>query len=257
MKYEIQTVMHETKVRTITVKEIRMLNPNMKEFIFIGEDLRDFISASPDDHLKVFFPHADEEVATVPEFNRDYKEDPKRPLLMRDYTPRWFDNEKKELSIVFYLHKYGVGADWARNAKVGSRLVIGGPRGSRVVPHNFDGYLFIGDETFIPSVLRQIEEIPSTPHLEVIFVIALSENKVLIPEKENLTVHWVVIPEATKEDFENALQILKKREGDWYAWVGCEKKSALAVKDRLIENFGFNPSWVSAKGYWQQGPQNK
>ena len=51
-----QRVMHPLKFRLLQVKDITQTSPLMKKIALTGEDLADFVSASPDDHVKVFFP---------------------------------------------------------------------------------------------------------------------------------------------------------------------------------------------------------
>src|SRR6266568_4230449 len=72
--------------------------------------------------------------------------------VMRDYTPRRFDAVQRELDIEFALHGDGPAATWAAQAAPGQRVMIGGPRGSFIVPTDFDWHLLIGDETALPAV---------------------------------------------------------------------------------------------------------
>ena len=76
---------------------------------------------------------------------------------MRDYTPRAFDAAGNRLTIDFALHDAGPATAWALNARPGETLLIGGPRGSTVVPDDFDFYLLAGDETALPSIGRRLE----------------------------------------------------------------------------------------------------
>ena len=64
---------HETRRRTLTVQAREQITPNMLRLTLGGPELEGFVSAAPDDHIKVFAP--DETGATV----------------MRDYTPRRYD----------------------------------------------------------------------------------------------------------------------------------------------------------------------
>ena len=77
----------------------------------------------------------------------------------RDYTPRRYDAGRNELVIDFALHDAGPATDWAAQAEPGQQLAVGGPRGSFVVPDDFDWYLFIGDETALPAIGRRLEEL--------------------------------------------------------------------------------------------------
>ena len=54
----------------------------------------------------------------------------------RDYTPL-YDAERHELAYDFYIHDGGIASRWALEANVGDKLVIGGPRGSLVVPEDY------------------------------------------------------------------------------------------------------------------------
>ena len=66
---------HELKFRELTVSEVTSLTPHMIRIELTGEDLSDFSSLSPDDHIKLFIDDAGAEAPVT-----------------RDYTPRAFDN---------------------------------------------------------------------------------------------------------------------------------------------------------------------
>lgn len=66
----------------------------------------------------------------------------------RDYTPL-YDAERHELAYDFYIHDGGIASRWALEAKVGDKLVIGGPRGSLVVPEDYAWQLYVCDESGI------------------------------------------------------------------------------------------------------------
>jgi NADPH-dependent ferric siderophore reductase len=114
----------------------------MLRLTLAGAELTGFTSLSPDDHVKVVVP------AEAGSTER------------RDYTPRRFDAQTHELAIDFALHDGGPVTTWARHARPGDPAEIGGPRGSMRVPHDFDWWLLIGDETALPAIGRRIEELP-------------------------------------------------------------------------------------------------
>ena len=76
---------------------------------------------------------------------------------MRDFTPRRFDSKTATLVIDFALHDAGPATRWALGARAGDRLEIGGPKSSKVVPDDFDGYLLVGDESALPAIGRRVE----------------------------------------------------------------------------------------------------
>ena len=65
-----------------------------------------------------------------------------RPLN-REYTPLHFDAQANELTLDFYLHDGGVASEWAEGAKPGDTLIIGGPRGSLIIPMDYQWQLYL------------------------------------------------------------------------------------------------------------------
>jgi len=146
---EIRRVRHEVKRRRLTVDKITGITPKMLRITLTGAELAGFTSLGFDDHVKLFFPT---ESTSEPE--------PTDGPPMRDYTPR-YDAGAGVLHIDFAIHDAGPATDWALRARVGDSLTIGGPRGSAIIPMEFDWYLFIGDETALPAIGRRLEELPA------------------------------------------------------------------------------------------------
>ena len=155
-------VRHETKMRLLQVREVSRLTPKMVRIVVSGEALAGFISAAHDDHVKLFFPQPgqDKPVLPTPTPNGPvYPEGAPRPAA-RDYTPRRYDAAANTLVVDFVLHGEGPATTWAAQARPGQFLGVGGPRGSFIVPDDFDWYLLAGDETAIPAIGRRLEELP-------------------------------------------------------------------------------------------------
>lgn len=99
--------------------------------------------ASFDDHIKLLLDVGDAEP------------------VRRDYTPRHFDVRAQELTLEFALHGDGPAAQWAAQAQPGHRATVAGPRGSFIIPMDYDWHLLVGDDTAIPAIARRLEELPS------------------------------------------------------------------------------------------------
>src|SRR6185436_499825 len=96
----------------------------------------------------------------------------------RDFTPRRFDVASGTFVIDFALHDAGPATNWAVAAKVGDTLEIGGPRGSAVIPDDFDWYILIGDETALPAIGRRVEELrQDVPVTTIVAVASLEETQ--------------------------------------------------------------------------------
>src|SRR5690606_13408927 len=156
-----QKIRHPLKARQLQVCRVTSLTPSRVRITLTGEDLAEFMSASFDDHVKVFFPSSPDAKPVLPVIGPSGPTFPEgeRPAA-RDYTPRRYDSATQELDIDFVLHGSGPAATWAAQAAVGQYLGIAGPRGSFVIPHEFDWHLLIGDESALPAIGRRLKELP-------------------------------------------------------------------------------------------------
>ena len=237
--HRISRVRHEPRRRTLRVEAIEDLAPKMRRILFSSPDLADFVSASADDHIKLFFPSTG----------------PDEPSAMRDFTPRRFDTAQGQMVIDFALHDAGPATAWARSATVGDPLEIGGPRGSAVVPDDFDWYLLIGDETALPAIGRRIEELRvGVPVTSVVVVDSVEGGQAFIT-RAAWSPLWVA-REGRRDDaaaLQAALAQVDLPQGDGFVWIAAEAGVARAVRSYMVEKRGHRPEWLKAAGYWKQG----
>jgi NADPH-dependent ferric siderophore reductase len=225
----IQRVRHELKRRELTVASIMPMGPGFVSISFRSEDLADFVSMSFDDHVKLFFD--DDSVSPV----------------RRDYTPRAFSSEDRSLTIEFALHGHGTASEWARKATVGQRLAIAGPRGSMIVPPEFDWHLLVGDSTALPAISRRLEELPQDARAFVA-VLAEDADRREFSSRAWVDVQWV----DTAEALVDALRLLSLPEGTGFAWGGGEARAMARVRQVLNEK-GLPRELTRVSAYWKQG----
>lgn len=236
--HTITRVRHEPRRRKLVVRSIEPVTARMLRIVFTGDDLVDFTSLGPDDHVKLFFP--------VP------GADP----AMRDFTPRAFDRAERTLAIDFALHDAGPASDWARSARPGDMLTIGGPRGSLVVPADFDWWLLVGDETALPAMGRRVAELPAgTPVTTLASVADRHEQQDFVGDCR-LQSLWVHRPLDAADDPAPLLSVLRSLpwpDGDGFVWIAAEAKVARAVREHVLADRGHPPAWLKASGYWIRG----
>ncbi|WP_176085075.1 siderophore-interacting protein [Martelella sp. HB161492] len=232
----IERVRHELKRRKLTVVSREQISPSMLRLVFSSDDLADFTSSAPDDHIKIFIDTG----ADKPE--------------MRDYTPRSYDNEARRLTIDFALHEAGPVTAWAIGARIGDELDIGGPRGSAVLkgPKRF---ILIGDETALPAIGRRIEEAADGTSIISLVAVADEKDRQSFGTKAALDDHWLVRPEAASTDpsvFITALRDLPLT-AETFVWIAAEAAVARAIRNYLVEERGHPLTWLKASGYWTKG----
>jgi NADPH-dependent ferric siderophore reductase len=211
----------------------------MQRIVFTSPELHDFTSAGADDHVKLFFPG-----------------DGGGPACMRDYTPRMFDPEMGSLTIDFALHEAGPATAWALAAKVGDALDIGGPRGSTIVPDDFDWYLLVGDETALPAMGRRVEELRPGASVTTFAVVERVEERQAFHGEASLRSYWIAREGQPLDDaslIRFALDDYVLPPGDGFVWIAAEARTARALRSYMMDTRGHPKSWVKASGYWSRG----
>ena len=251
-------VRHETKMRLLQVRDVRHITPKMVRIVVGGDDLTGFISAAHDDHVKVFFPHPGQEKPVLPTPSPNgpvYPEGVERPAS-RDYTPRRYDAGANTLTLDFVLHDAGPATAWAAQARPGHFLGVGGPRGSFIVPDDFDWYLFAGDETAIPAIGRRLEELPAGARVIAVVEVADASEEQRFDTRTSLETHWLHRDGAVAGDgslLRKTIAALPLPGGDGYAWVAAEAATAKALRSHLVGERGLSKDRVKAAAYWKQG----
>jgi NADPH-dependent ferric siderophore reductase len=225
----IERVRHDLKLREVTVARINRVSPGFASITFQGEALADFTSLSFDDHVKFMFNDASGE------------------QVRRDYTPRRFDTHAREVDIEFALHGHGGAAEWARNATIGHSAIIGGPRGSMILPLAMDWHLLIGDDSALPAVTRRLEELPAGARVVAVLLVDTADRRTFAT-RADARIHWVDSDDAL-------LQVLKDlplQAGAGLAWGGGEAALMARVRQVLVET-GMPRQAAKVSAYWKRG----
>jgi NADPH-dependent ferric siderophore reductase len=227
----VQRLRHEPRRRDLQVRRVEAVGAHFVAVTFAGEALADFVSASFDDHVK--FMIGDEAVG----------------LVRRDYTPRRFDAERQELTIEFALHGQGNASAWARSAAPGQRAVIGGPRGSMVIPLDHAWHLLAGDATALPAIHRRLEELPPGVRAIVVLQIADLADRRHFDTAAELELHWVT----DAEQLVAAMRALALPPGEGFAWCAGEASAMARLRDVLLVEKGHPREAMRVAAYWKLG----
>lgn len=227
----IRRVRHELRRRDVAVRSVERIGASFVSVTFAGPSLNDFVSDSFDDHVK-FIVDA-----------------PGGEPVRRDYTPRHFDRARGELVIEFALHGHGHASAWAARAQPGMPASIGGPRGSMIIPTDYDWHLLAGDATALPAIHRRIEELPAGLPVTVLLQLPDAADHRDFGVREGLTVQWVDGPDAMLA----ALRAWPLPSGEGYAWAAGEASEMARWRDVLIREKGHPRHAARVAAYWRRG----
>lgn len=227
----VQRVRHELKRRDVTVCRVTSVSPGFRSIDFTGGALADFVSASFDDHVKVIIDAGDA--------------DPVR----RDYTPRAFDQAARQLTIEFSLHGDGPAATWARTARPGQHVTIGGPRGSMIIPVDYEWHLLIGDETALPAMSRRMDELPADAQVRIIGQVAALADRRAFAGLATPVVDWV----STDAELIDAARSITLPPGEGYVWCAGESATMQTLRAILVHEKGHDRHAIRAAAYWKRG----
>ena len=193
-KHAISRVRHEPRRRLLTVRQVERITPAMAR-VTLGGDLAGFVSASYDDHVKVFFPLPGDTKPTLPDPGPNGRE-PTARRVRPDATTRRAASTSRATSSssTSRCTTRGPATDWAAQAAPGHQLAVGGPRGSFVVPDDFDWYLFIGDETALPAIGRRLEELRDGARALVVAAVTGPEEQQVFQSRASVETHLGASP---------------------------------------------------------------
>lgn len=227
----VQRVRHELKRRELTVARVSTPSPHFRSITFSGDSLADFVSASFDDHVKFILNPGSE------------------AMVARDYTPRRFDAAARELTLEFALHGDGPVADWAAQAAPGQQVMVGGPRGSFIIPTDYDWHLLAGDETALPAISRRLEELPAGVRALVLVLLGDAADRRALASAADVQVQWL----DASQSLAAAVRALALPGGEGYAWCAGEAATMAELRRVLVEEKGHSRHAIRAAAYWKRG----
>lgn len=247
----VERIRHEPQAGIVSVVSVDDLAPGYRRITFEGGHLSTLVSPSPRDHVRIVIPA---DPAATPVLPADATGQVTRTFSLRRALP---DQGRIEVDVV--MHATGPATAWARQAQPGQQVGIVGPRGSKIVHPAFDWFLMIGDETMLPSILRQVEETP--PSLEIVAFVEVQgpENELPFPPGERATVHWVHRGDAapgTGTALLDAVRAATFPGGEGYVFGGGEAGTLGPIRRHLLEDRGIPARNMSISGHWKRGVAN-
>ncbi|MCK9920721.1 siderophore-interacting protein [Frankia sp. AgPm24] len=263
MAHETTARWYELVPRVLEVRRVARVTPRTARITLGGSDLAGFQQAAPGDHVKVCLPvPGGDGEPVLPVFGDDGMEPtpPDRPQpIMRDYTVRAHRPEAGELDLDFVLHVGGAAAQWAAAAAPGDRIGIVGPRGSLIVPFDYDWYLLGADETGLPALARWLESLPAGVPVTAFVEVADAEDEQKIDSVADVSLTWLhragVAP-GRSDVLERAVRAFVPPAGDGFVWFAGEAGTLRPIRRHVRNELGIHPDHTDIDGYWKAGTVN-
>ncbi|WP_353115508.1 siderophore-interacting protein [Microbacterium sp.] len=240
--FRLDTRWLDLRFRNVTLTAREWLAPDYVRVRLSGPELEGFDSPGADDHMRLFFPGGP--VASVEEL---------RASPSREYTPLAWGADW--LDVEFAVHgDEGVAAPWAAKADLGSRIGVGGPRGSMILTGSPDGWFLAGDETAIPAIKRFAASAPADASVRVVVEVRSASGEVEFDAP--IDVEWLHRGDAPSGTaliaFLEGLGV-EDRPGDApFVFIAAEQ-GVVKPGRALLKRWGVDTGHAVVKGYWKRG----
>ena len=169
--------------------------------------------------------------------------------VLRNYTVRAVRAEREEIDVDFVLHEpAGPATAWARDCRPGDAIGTLGPIG-RPVSHA-PLRLLVGDETALPTILRQIKECPAGEQIEAYVELADDAEKQDVNLPEGCRLRWL-----RRGALVEALCECGTGQGDAvFAYAGSEFTTSQRLSAAFGGQLGLPRARFRSVAYWRMHP---
>ncbi|MFC4603062.1 siderophore-interacting protein [Rhodococcus kronopolitis] len=232
---------------TLTVLRTERLTPHLVRVYLGGPGFDDFVpNAHADAYVKLLFGSDDEPV-------------------LRTYTVRRVDDEKREISIDFVVHgDDGLAGPWAASAQPGQTLRLRGPGGAYAPRDDADWHLMAGDESALPAISAALEALPASAVARVFVEVSGPEGELDLRSAADVEVTWVHRggpADEVGDDLagDRAPLIDAVRRAPWLpgqpqVFIHGEAHAVMhGLRGYIRKDRGVSAEWASISGYWRRG----
>ena len=215
------------------------ITPHMRRILLHGESLRDFPDDQESGYVKLLLKN----------------ENPDKPLL-RSYTIRAFDCERRELTLDFVDHgDTGPASAWASQAQPGDAATVRGPGEKKLADPAADWFILAGDMSALPALAVNLEQLPRDARGYAVIEILSEEDKQEVAAPDGVEVHWLINPDNETENtlLADAVKSLDWLPGTPYPWFAGEFNTMRLIRRYFRDEKGIDKRAMYVSSYWKIG----
>lgn len=257
-------------IHTFEVVRTEQLTPHLARVVLGGSGFDTFTpNQYTDAYVKLVFVADGIDVAALPQpltldsFNA--LPAAQRPVV-RTFTVRRLDNERREIAIDFVVHgDHGVAGPWAMAAAPGQPAYLMGPSGAYAPDPAADWHLFAGDESALPAISAALEALPHNAIGKVYIEVAGPEDEIELTAPPGIEVDWIyrggradLVPEEQAGDHAPLVAAVKETPwlpGQVQVFIHGEAQAVMHnLRSYIRKDRGVDAKWASSiSGYWRRG----
>jgi NADPH-dependent ferric siderophore reductase len=244
-------------IHEVTVVSAEDVTPHMRRVKFACTDVAPFIGG--DMHVRLLVPPKGR-LPVWPGLREDGRvawPEGEDEILVRIYTIRAFDIERRELWIDFLQHPAThvatPGADFARDVQPGEKVALLGPGGGSLPAAQ--SILLVGDESALPAIARMAAEVAPGTRMQAIIEVLDETEQQPLPSAGSLDVRWLHrrnYPAGAKGVLaEEAKKAIASIDIETFVWVACEKEDVRSIRT-FLKSRGHDKKRMYVAWYWEQ-----
>lgn len=181
----------------------------------------------------------------------------------RDYTIRSLNTEKGLLAVDFFMHgddaNLTPGPAFARDVKIGDKIIAKGPRGAASFRSDADWHLITGDECCIPAIFHILETMPAKAQMHVLIEVDDAGSEIALNSiREGLSatqitwLHRGATKAGPSDLMAQAVANYHLPHGRGHAILIGETSNVRKQRQNLVSR-GLTREQIASEGYWRPG----
>jgi NADPH-dependent ferric siderophore reductase len=242
------------RFRVVEVLRATPLTERMTRVTVHGPELDGFAVDEPAASVRLLLPPPDADLE-VPAWNGHefLLADGSRPVI-RTFTPRRFDTERRALDLDVVRHGGGAASEWAERTEPGGRVAVSGPGRGYTIDVQAPAFLLMGDESALPAIGQLLEQLPRAAIVHVIAELTDAAARLALPAHPRAAVDWLESATNARpgDRLLDAVRVSEVASGA-RVWAAGEAAAMQRLRKHLFEERGLPRAQTTIRGYWKHG----